>query len=131
MSTLPRKLYTVVCREGYKLVEVIDSPQKKPRFLMMSHHLMPHLAEMDASATWLLWTLAAKRDVSTNIAVLPKSSLSEAQYGRVRKGLPTLEQKGICKRIKQNTYMFNPDFLIPICGYAQVRHSYESHPARR
>jgi len=92
---------------------------------MMSYKIAPLMAELSSSATWLFWTLMRKRDVETNIALLSKSSLSVAEYSRVRVGLAALEQLKLCKRIRQNTYMFNPDFVIPKTGYLQVRKAYE------
>lgn len=117
--------HSVLLRKGKKLVESDDERERKPMFFMMSYQSASRMQELGCSASWLFWTLMRKRDVVTNIALLSKGSLSVAEYSRVRAGLIELEQLNLCKRIKQNTYMFNPDYVIPKTGYSQVRRSYE------
>lgn len=64
-------------------------------------------------ASWSLFTLLEKRDRRNNVVFLPRSSLTNAEYQRLVKGLPTLIKQHLVVRLGHERYMINPDLMQP------------------
>ena len=80
----------------------------------------------NVNATWLFWKLESLRDLKTNIAVLPRKSLSKAEEKYLERGFPILQEKQMVKRVKQNTYLINPSLVVPYNSYPEVKAHWDS-----
>ena len=65
------------------------------------------------NASWSLFSLLERRSAKDNVVVLPRSALSKTEYQRLVRGLPTLIDQGLIKRLGHERYLVNPDLLMP------------------
>lgn len=80
----------------------------------------------NASATWLFWELASRRNYKTNIAVLIAADLTTAELARVKSGYKALKEARLLVRTKQNHYLLNPHVFFPSDEhYSSVKDQWE------
>lgn len=57
--------------------------------------------------------LARVRDYNTNESVLIRKNLISKEKTALNRGYQTLESLNLIIRVRAETYLFNPDYLIP------------------
>lgn len=71
------------------------------------------LEQLSVKSLKLFCMLAKVRDYNTNEAVLSRKNLDSQEVYALNRGYKQLEQLNILKRVRDETYLFNPDYLIP------------------
>lgn len=71
------------------------------------------LSELNTTSLKLFCMLAKRRDSKTNEAALERKDLSKSEQTIVNKGYKQLETLNLVIRSRSETYMFNPEYLIP------------------
>lgn len=122
--------YPILLEAGKKLVVADEHQDHKPQFFMLATSAIKLLPLLDGNAAWLFWKLVETRSLTTNIAVIPRVALTVGEYRRANRGYFELKRLNVCKRIKRETYQLNPDVVLPINGYWQVRTEYQGNPEK-
>ena len=75
------------------------------------------LEQLSVQSLKLFCILAKVRDYNTNEAVLSRKNLDKKEAYALNRGYEQLEELNILKRVRAETYLFNPDYLIPNTKY--------------
>lgn len=78
------------------------------------------------AATALLSDSIDARDPATNIVVIETESMSPAELAKYRRGVKTLLELGVMKRVKNRHYMINPSLVLPWENGEALRAKWES-----
>ena len=71
------------------------------------------LEQLNPSDLKLFCMLARVRDYNTNESVLIRKNLISKEKTALNRGYQTLESLNLIIRVRAETYLFNPDYLIP------------------
>ncbi|OTG89836.1 hypothetical protein B9T24_16580 [Acinetobacter sp. ANC 4654] len=71
------------------------------------------LEQLSQKSLKLFCMLGKNRDFNTNEVVLIRKELSKDEVSALNKGYKQLEDFNIVKRIRYETYLINPDYIIP------------------
>lgn len=88
------------------------------------------LEQLDSKSLKLFCMLAKKKDYNTNEVVLIRKQLTKEQILNLNKGYKKLEELNVVRRIRSETYILNPDYVIPNTTKLQeIKKKYEAHQA--
>jgi len=71
------------------------------------------LEQLSPKSLQLFCMLGRSRDINTNEVVLVRKKLSRSELYALNKGYKQLEELNVIKRIRDETYLINPDYMIP------------------
>lgn len=71
------------------------------------------LEQLNTKSLKLFCMLARTKDYNTNEVVLNRKKLSKTEINTLNKGYKQLEELNIVKRIRYETYLLNPNYVIP------------------
>lgn len=71
------------------------------------------LEQLNPKSLQLFCMLGRKRDINTNEVVLVRKKLNKSELYALNKGYKQLEELNVVRRIRDETYLINPDYIIP------------------
>lgn len=71
------------------------------------------LEQLSLKSLQLFCMLGRSRDINTNEVVLVRKKLSKSELSALNKGYRQLKELNVVKRIRDETYLINPDYMIP------------------
>lgn len=84
------------------------------------------LEQLNPKSLKLFCILARTKDYNTNEVVLNRKKLSKTEINTLNKGYKQLEELNIVKRIRYETYLLNPDYVIPkIANLKKITEKYQ------
>lgn len=117
--------YNVIVPPDHELVLKHSHPKElRPRFFMLAVRALELMPELDSNATWLFWKLMGLRNINTNVAVLERKDMTEAEYTKMKRGYLALKTRDVLRRIGHGQYQFNPMYVLPRQGYEMVHKEY-------
>ncbi|MEG1502376.1 MAG: hypothetical protein RR073_05630 [Clostridia bacterium] len=86
------------------------------------------LEQLNPKSLKLFCMLARNKDYNTNETVLSRKKLKESEIYALNKGYKQLENLNLVKRIRDETYLLNPDYVIPkIANLKKIKEKYQEN----